>query len=222
MMFMSPRKMMITASAAVLLLGARAFSAILATDANAMAGFQGTVDFSVTPVPLLSMNAEVDYAVYAPGQFNLTFGPGADPSNGARFVYAYQIHNTGSILTDRDPAYLSVGFDLSDIQQDIGFLSSSVGLSPSASAFIPIANPPSTSATWDFNPAISDDTGPNTGWSKIVYFTSALPPEFDDASVQGGGLASQKRLPSPVPEPTTMMGLVSIGAALLMRRRATK
>src|SRR5688572_27381628 len=155
MMYMSPRKMIIAAAAAVLLFGARAYSAILATDVNAMSGFKGTVDFTSVIGPL-TMAAEVDYAVYAPGQFNLTFGAGADPSNGAHFVYAYQIHNTGIIASDRDPAFLSVGFDPLDHQANIGFLNANLGLDPSAVAFIPVANPPFHSATWDFNPVIAD------------------------------------------------------------------
>jgi MYXO-CTERM domain-containing protein len=216
MMYMSPRKIIIAAAAAVLLFGARAYSAILATDANAMAGFKGTVDFSTVQGPF-TMGAEVDYAVYAPGNFNLSFGAGSDPSNGARFVYAYQIHNTGTIALDRDPAFFSVGFDPLDHQTDIGVLTSSAGVSPSAFAFIPVANPPFHSATWDFNPIIGDGQS-----SKIVYYTSSMGPQMDDASVQGGGLAAQRQLPSPVPEPSAALAALGMGAALLMRRRNTK
>jgi len=219
---MTPGKTFIAAAAAVLLLGTRAFSAILATDVNAMAGFKGTVDFTSLVPPPMSMRAEVDYAVYAPGQFNLTFGAGADPSNGARYVYAYQVHNTGTSTgtLERDPAFFSVGFDLDENPLDIGFLNIPAGdIAPSASKFIPIGSPPYASATWDFNPTIPDGK-----FSEILLFTSAAPPEFDDASVQGGGLSTQKRLPSPlpVPEPGTALAVVGMGAALLMRRRASK
>jgi len=218
---MSPRKKIFAAAAAVLLLGTRAFSAILATDVNAMAGFKGTVDFTAA-LPPLSMNAEVDYAVYAPGQFNLTFGSGADPSNGARFVYAYQIHNTGTVgnSLQRDPAFFSVGFDGNENPQNIGFLNIPAGdTSPSASTFIPVGSPPYASATWDFNPVI-----PDTKFSEILLFTSAAPPEFEDASVQGGGLSTQRRLPSPlpVPEPGSALAALGMSAALLIRRRASK
>ncbi len=65
---MSPRKTMLLAAAAAMLWSTRAFSAILATDANAISGFNGTQDFS-TSISGLSMKSEVDYAVYAPGKF---------------------------------------------------------------------------------------------------------------------------------------------------------
>jgi MYXO-CTERM domain-containing protein len=221
MMFMSPRKMILAAAAATLLLGTKAFPAILATDVNAMAGFKGNTDFTAV-LGTLSMKAEVDYAVYAPGQFNLTFGAGADPSNGLRYVYAYEIHNTGAVgnASERDPGFFSVGFDGNENPQNIGFVNIIAGdTSPSAAMFIPVASPPFASATWDFNPVI-----PDTKWSEILIFTSAAPPEFDDASVQGGGLTTMKRLPSPlpVPEPGTALAAVGIGAAFLMRRRASK
>src|SRR2546426_12007332 len=105
---MSPRKMILAAAAAVLLLGARAFSALLVGDANAMTGWNGTVNFDTVIAPF-TMKAEVDYAVYAPGQFNLSF-PGGDPSAGARYVYAYRVHNTGSstLSTERNPGFFSV------------------------------------------------------------------------------------------------------------------
>src|SRR3954469_23549171 len=106
---MSPRKIMFLAAAAATLWGTKAYSAILASDANAISGFHGTQDFSVAMAGL-SMKGEVDYAVYAPGQFKQTFGAGADPSSDKRYVYAYQMHNTGG-TADRDLGFLSVGFD---------------------------------------------------------------------------------------------------------------
>ena len=75
---MSPRKTIFAAAAAVLLTGARAFSALLVGDVNAMTGWSGTVNFDAAQAPF-TMKAEVDYAVYAPGQFNLSFA-GGDPS----------------------------------------------------------------------------------------------------------------------------------------------
>ncbi len=36
----------------------------------------------------------MDYAVYAQRYFDQSF-PGGDPSNGARYVYAYQFFNSG-------------------------------------------------------------------------------------------------------------------------------
>jgi hypothetical protein len=211
---------MILAAAAAMLCGTKAYSAILATDANAVAGFHGTQDFSSANLGL-TMKGEVDYAVYAPGQFKLTFGAGSDPSNDKSYVYAYQLHNTGG-TADRDPAFLSVGFDGAfsggSNSSNIGMLLvGDHGDDPSSFSFIPAGGPPFNSATWNFTSPI-----PDTHYSEILLFTSAFPPEFYDASVQGGGLSKQSRLPSPVPEPGTVLAACGMMGALLIRRRNTK
>jgi len=210
---------MLLAAVAAMLCGTKAYSAILATDANAVAGFHGTEDFS-TSLGTLSMKGEVDYAVYAPGQFKLTFGAGSDPSNDKRYVYAYQVHNTGG-TADRDLGFLSVGFDPAfsggSNSTDLGMLLvGDHGDDPSSTSFIP-ASMPFTSATWNFANAI-----PDSHYSEILLFTSAFPPEFYNASVQGGGLSKQSRLPSPVPEPGTVLAACGMMGALLVRRRNTK
>jgi hypothetical protein len=215
---MSPRKIIFLAAAAATLWGTRAYSAILATDANAIAGFHGTQDFSTT-IATLSMKGEVDYAVYAPGQFKLTFGPGSDPSSDQRYVYAYQMHNTGG-TADRDLGFLSVGFDQStpggSNPTNLGFLNLNTGDDPTSSTFVPAAAP-FHSATWNFNNTIGDGR-----FSEVLIFTSPFPPAFYDSSVQGGGLSKQSRLPSPVPEPGTALAACGLAGALLIRRRNSK
>jgi hypothetical protein len=217
---MSPRKLMLLAAAAASLWGTRAYSAILATDANAIPGFHGTQDFS-TAVGTLSMKGEVDYAVYAPGQFKLTFGPGSDPSADKGYVYAYQMHNTGG-TADRDLGFLSVGFNPASAggsnPTDLGIiLVGDHGDDPSSSSFIPASGPPYASATWNFTTTL-----PDGHFSEILLFTSPFPPEFYDSSVQGGGLSKQSRLPSPVPEPGTALAACGLMGALLVRRRNLK
>ena len=211
---------MLLAAAVVMLWGTRAFSAILATDANAVAGFHGTQDFS-TSIGTLSMKGEVDYAVYAPGKFEQTFGADADPSHNQRYVYAYELHNTGG-TADRDLGFLSVGFDAAgpggSNPTDIGMLLvGDHGDDPSASSFIPTSGPPYNSATWNFSTPI-----PDAHYSEILLFTSPFSPEFYDASVQGGGLSKQSRLPSPVPEPGTALAVCGMMSAFLIRRRNSK
>jgi len=212
--------MVVAAAAAAMLCSTRAFSAILATDANALSGFHGTQDFSVS-ISSLSMKGEVDYAVYAPGQFKQTFGAGSDPSNDKRYVYAYQLHNTGG-TSDRDPAFLSVGFDAAgpggSNPTDLGMLLvGDHGDDPSSFSFIPAGGPPFASATWNFATAI-----PDTHYSEILLFTSPYSPEFYDSSVQGGGLSKQSRLPSPVPEPGVALAACGMVGTLLIRRRNSK
>jgi len=214
---MSPRKTILAATASVLLLGASAFGALLVGDGNAMAGFNGTTNFDAAMAGY-TQKTDVDYAVYAPGNFNLSF-PGGDPSGGARFVYAYRVHNTGNsvLATELNPNYLSVGFDPGDLPQDIGFLNNNVGSDPNPAQFIPIGGGPNyTSATWNFSPPI-----PKLAYSEVLIYTSVNRPEFDDSSIQSG-IVAQKTLPSPVPEPGTALAACGMGAALLMRRRASK
>ncbi len=150
---MSPRKTIFAAAVAVLLLGARAFGALLVGDPNSMTGWNGTVNFDTT-FSIYTVKAEVDYAVYAPGQFNLSF-PGGDPSGGSHYVYAYRVHNTGSspFSTEKNPEHFTVGLDFGDAPDvdSIGFLDLNVGVDPIASLFKPeSATPDYTSATWDF------------------------------------------------------------------------
>ena len=83
-----------------LAIASTASAGVLATDGNAIGAFQGSVNManSFQPIPgyplFYNVNADVDFAVYAPNlgssNFDLTFGPGADPSGGADFVYAYR------------------------------------------------------------------------------------------------------------------------------------
>jgi hypothetical protein len=212
---------MLLAAAAATLWGTKAYSAILATDANAISGFHGTQDFSTT-IGSLSMKGEVDYAVYAPGQFKQSFGAGSDPSSDQRYVYAYQMHNTGG-TADRDLGFLSVGFDAAGSggsnPANIGIiLVGDHGDDPSASSFIPAGGPPFNSATWNFTTTL-----PDGHFSEILLFTSPFAPEFYDASVQGGGLSKQSRLPSPtVPEPGTVLAACGMLGTLLIRRRNSK
>ena len=152
-----------------------------------------------------------------------------DPSGGTRFVYAYQLHNTGG-TADRDLGFLSVGFDASgpggSNPADIGILLvGDHGDDPSSASFIPASGPPYNSATWNFSTTL-----PDGHYSEILLFTSPYPPEYYTASVQGGGLSKQSDtspnggggLPSPVPEPGTVLAACGMMGALLIRRRKSK
>jgi len=222
-----PKKIVAAAAAAVLLLGTTAYSALLVGDINAMSSFNGTQEFDAPAPPTSrSLKADVDYAVYAPGKFNLSF-PGSDPSGGQRYVYAYRVHSTGTIggpTLEKEPTYLSVGFDLGDIAQDITFLNLGNGADPVLTRFIAFdgSNPPVapySSATWDFQTPIPDGQ-----YSEVVLFTSPQPPERDDSSVLGPAVNAQRTLPSPgpVPEPGSLLAACGMVAALLVRRRAMK
>src|SRR5438046_2539121 len=94
-----------------------------------------------------------------------------------------------------------------------GFLAN-FGHDPSSSSFIPAGGLPFNSATWNFSPTI-----PDGHFSEILLFTSPFAPTMIDSSVQGGGLSRQSQLPSPVPEPGTVLAAYGMMGELLLRRR---
>ena len=166
-----------------------AAAGVLAVDGNALAGFKGTKNFDATVLPFVLVS-EIDYAVYAPGQFEASFGLGADPSGGTHFVYAYQVFNDpGNTGANREITEMSVGFaDLVDLFDDnelpanIGFLPNvfgNFGVDPVSSS--QFGNAPGGSAVFSF---IGGEI-PLLGQSEILIYTSPFPPEFDAATVKG-------------------------------------
>jgi hypothetical protein len=171
----------------------------------------------------VQISADVDYAVYPPGKYALSsdqhLNNPTDPSGGSDYVYAYQIWNSAASNSGLDG--FSMGFsDLVDNGHDqkapanIGFLSG-FGLAPSSSYFVPLT-PPAQSGRWDFNPTILSG-----GNSTILLYTSKNGPEWDRASILGGGLANTQNLPNPTPEPATWILLITVaaGGLILARRR---
>lgn len=189
------------AMSAVLLGGASAQAGLLsANSAGALAGFSGSQLFDDNFFGF-TVSANVDYAVFAPGDF-----PFADPSGGTEYVYAYQIENL-----DTDVSKFTVGLDGDEPLGSIGFVGD-VGLTdPTASGFIG-AGP--TSAAWDFT-APSALTANNS--SAILIFTSAAAPELHSSTVEAAW-ANSHDLPSPLPEPASL-GLVTAGLAMISVRR---
>ena len=55
-----------------------------------------------------NVDGSIDYAVYAPGQFDLSF-PGEDPSHGTQYVYRYQLYDSSSPTSTDSIRKLSVG-----------------------------------------------------------------------------------------------------------------
>ena len=186
----------------------------LVGDPNGMAAWQGTQRFQSTPTPFLSL--DVDYCVYAPGQFELSFG--FDPGNLGGYVYAYQILNDlgnhpYNPPEDRDyVSGFSVGITLDEPGNEpipIGYIDGA-GLAPFLSYFAP------NTATWKFIPTLTYEL-----FSDVLYYTSPYGPGWDNATVIGYE-ADTQQLPSPIPEPATVM-LLSAGLAgvAISRRRKT-
>jgi hypothetical protein len=196
------------------MVGTVADGALLATDTAAIPGFHGTQSFDAAAGPL-TFGAEVEYAVYAPGQFHSStaLGGPTDPSGGTQYVYAYQLINDGS-AAQRTIGELSVGFDGNASPGNLGVIGGApFGLNPSSSAFVPVS-PPFASATWIYNTELT-----STQASNILLFTSPNAPHLYNASVLGGGLVDQRQLPSPIPEPSSVL---IIGGMIIMLGRSAR
>jgi hypothetical protein len=199
----------------------------LTTDPNALSAWQGTTLFSGT-VGSFTLKANVDFAVYAPGQFGTSAAMGfpghspADPSGGAEYVYAYEIFNSvsGGNAIDLN---LSVGLAVGGIPNGSTNITNDPltpagGIAPDASTFIP-GTDPEQSAKWSYNNGLAIGAH-----SDILIFTSPFAPQLLLSSMQGGhATTASSPLPSPVPEPATMtLSLVSsaalIGFARFRRR----
>ena len=194
---------------AVAITGGTAHAGLLAdNDAGALPGFTGNTNFAGGFLTY-TIDADVDYAVFAPGTFDAAF-PGLDPSGGTEYVYAYQIANN-----DTDISKLTVGLDGDEPLGTIGYIADAGLTDPSDSLFVGIPNP--TSAAWDFtvpNPLTIGNS------SAVLIFTSAAAPEYDSATVEAAFPDSQS-LPSPLPEPATL-GLMAMGLGLMGVRKHSR
>ncbi|HEY4308650.1 MAG TPA: PEP-CTERM sorting domain-containing protein [Pirellulales bacterium] len=190
---------------------------------DAIPGFSGTSTVASGLIAGKTLNASIDYAVFAPGQFNAYFGPGADPSNGTQYVYAYELTNTGATANvSRSANLLTVDLLPASLAQNIGYLpvaNGNYGTLPSGSSF---ADSPPSSSRWSFSaPVIGLG-----GVSQIVLFTSPEPPTRGTAAVVGGGLQATTTVPNyvptPIPEPSTFVLMAIAGSALALIRRRSK
>lgn len=202
----------------LLLLAGSALAGPLPTDAAAIGGWQGSKNFFDTNGGF-NLSVDVEYAVYAPGQFALSAALGfpVDPSGGADFVYAYQALNDGMISTT-NLINLSVGLTPGAIPNgstNIGF-DPGFGLNPNVTAFVPAGNP-KTSARWTWaapllNPGLS---------STVVFYTSPYGPSMVLSSITGGHATfDSTALPSPVPEPSAVvLAAFAVAGLLGLKRR---
>jgi hypothetical protein len=199
---------------------------ILVGDTHAMAGWQGYVTLS-SSAHSHTLNGTVDYAVYAPGTFDLSF-PNSDPSNNSAYVYAYEFFNTTSTSTEKILNF-SVGLHGGGPVANQGYLTPPVG--PSGYTSDPPGPIASTAAVWYYSSPNYVPVGQN---SEILIFTSPSPPEWDTVALSGnysmganlptnGIPARGNGVPSPIPEPAAML-LLAMAAGLcgllgIVRRR---
>jgi hypothetical protein len=201
--------------ASFVLMPAQTRADLLPTDSNAMPAWQGSSLINST-FPSGAFSANVDYAVYDRGQFDLSF-PGQDPSGGAQYVYAYQILN--SLSSSASIQEFTVGLDGDESPANIGSIADPVPPSGNAENLAYFSGSPATSAVWSY----ADSMVSPGAESRILIFTSPNPPEWDLASLLGTrgsiGQAPGSGLPGPVPEPGALLGLIAIGCAFFLVRR---
>lgn len=205
----------------LVLLVSTATAGPLSIDPNALPGWKGTVHFANTNNSV-TMTADVDYAVYAPGMVETSAGLGnpgfaMDPSHGIAYVYAFEVYNTSpavggtKLLTfaaglgsvSAVPASASMGHDATTLE---------LGVAPSTNRTITVSA--NSSAAWSF-------TSPQLvvgAHSDILYFTWPAPPVWSTSGLQGvsGATIDHQALPSP--EPSTVV-LAMIAAICLLAGR---
>ena len=195
---------------------------VLSGDVNGMSGWSDTRRMD-GPMTWAIIAVDVDYCVYAPGQFELSF-PGQDPTGGTEYVYAYQIFNDLDphpvTMPGFNPDYVgrfSVGLDADEGAGNGGYVAGT-GAAPSDVDTIGAA---STQAGWDF----TDAQMHYPSVSAVLFFTSPNLPELDTATASGAYPTNPQTLPSEmlpspsnIPEPATL-ALLGTGITLEAGRR---
>jgi hypothetical protein len=198
---------------------------------NAMPGWFDTevVQF-IEDSSLKIIDATIDYAVYAPGQFNLSF-PGQDPSNGTRYVYRYRLNN---LSTSEDYIRkLTVGLVGATQAANCKYIEpgpiyTGGSVAPLGQVAL-IGSPNPTSAVWTYAAPGNVLSAGNS--SKMLIFTSPYAPTLRRATILSAATGTHYEdgdgqhnswmgdVPSPVvPEPTTLFSLLMSGGLFVIYR----
>lgn len=192
------------------LLAAPAKADVLAESLLAMAGWKGT-STNIYTYKSTVLDVELDYAVFDIGDY-----PGSDPSGGNEYVYAYQIfsNNASTVSITAFSVGLADGSGAGNIGDDTSAFQPGV----SGGVSHDLASIGSSSAHWGFGWSAGEEI-PAGSNSTVLIFTSPNGPQWNSATVTDGGLpVPGGDLPSPVPEPGSLV-LVLIGGALVLAKR---
>jgi uncharacterized protein (TIGR03382 family) len=175
--------------------------------------FQSTQNFLST-VGTQTLDINVDYAVWGPGQFPGNYVPfaGFTPLVPSDYVYAFQVYDNGpgNGQSTRQFSQLginSIGGTVSSLGKDPTFDPSGVDVDTNFAFLSP------QGASYQFLvPAIGINQ-----FSVVLLLSSPQAPNFAQASVFDSGLSAHGNLPMPTPAPGTIP-LMALGAAALFRR----
>jgi hypothetical protein len=217
--------------AAVMFTGSGVASATTLVDTSFGLGapWQGSQNFTNTGPLSQELDADVEFAVFAAGDFQEFLDENGivynDPAP-AEFIYAYQIAQITK--TTAGISSLSVGLNGNEAlgQSGVTFIPMATDYGtyspqPTADSDIVGGGPgESTSSTWNGLPGFA----PN-GASGILFYSSPDGPELGFSTLAAGtAIATRDVLPNPVPEPasSTMLATLLVLGAMTRRVRIQK
>jgi hypothetical protein len=203
-------------------------NASLIDDPHGMSGGQGTWQNERRFEPTSkNLCVDVEYAVYAPGQFGLSFSSWIDPNDpdyNTHYVYAYQVFNDVDPHPSPSPlpvTRFSVGINENDeAVEHLSYLIDDPNHKLPTSTLLT-----ASTARWNF---VDPNYIPYDYVSVILFFSSPFSPERDNSTVYYNSSnyktileTDPNPLPSPTPEPVTV-GLLGAGLFVLVNRRARR
>lgn len=200
----------------------------LLTTGQAFGGWQGTQHYTGA---LLSdtLDADVEYAVFAPGKFQNFLDENSivynDPTAGGEYIYAYQIVNIDPNTTP--VTTFTVGMNGNESPGNTGVTYVPAATDYGTYPYQPTQDPGatgggpgvSTSAVW---PTATGSPYTPGEVSAILFYSSPQVPELGLSTVLAGfaGEFPLNSMPNPVPEPATLFLGLAAGIGLAMRRRS--
>jgi hypothetical protein len=167
--------------------------------------YSGTTTFNLSQ-GTSNLNVDVEYAVFAPGQYT-----GNDISGGSKYIYAYQIFSkspASNVAVDFFSVGIPIGGSISAVGTDSTY-GTLGGVTPLAFNF-------PQSAGYMF---IYSALNPGQH-SAVLLFSSVHSPTMGFGTVSGGGLSGMGALPTIlVPEPLTITLLIPAIMALRNKRK---